>query len=192
LEETPAETDKEKRLSLYKGVARSLLLLGTTAFLAIMMFLLIGVIMGTPSPLVVVKSGSMRPVIEVGDILVITGVDYDAIRASPENGEVLVFKVWGYDTPIIHRAIAKTPAGIITKGDANRDPDPWPPITRDQILGKWTGIKIPYWTGLGYLALALKDERYYPISYLIIFTAILIDILFLFRDSFPKSKDTSP
>jgi len=174
-------------------MARSILTIAITVFVAIMIFLLIGMIMGTPSPLVVVKSGSMRPVIEVGDILVISGVDYDSIKASPDNGDIIIYNVWGYETPIIHRAIAKTPAGIITKGDANRDIDPWSPVTKDQIIGKWTGIKIPYWTGLGYLALALKDERYYPISYLIIFSVILIDVLFILRDGLLKSsKDTSP
>ncbi|MEM2003657.1 MAG: signal peptidase I [Nitrososphaerota archaeon] len=178
-------------MSIYKGIFKNLLLLGTTILLALMLFLLISMLLGTPSPLVVVKSGSMRPTIEVGDILVITGVDYDSIVASPDNGDVIVYKLWGYEAPIIHRAIAKTPAGIITKGDANRDPDPWSPIPPEQIIGKWTGIKIPYWTGLGYLALILKDERYYPISYLLILSVLLIDILFILRDSVVKSKNTS-
>ena len=106
MEKTASETDKEKRLTLYKEVTRSLLLLGAAILVAIMIFLLMGMVMGTSSPLVVVESGSMRPVIEVGDILVITGVNYDAIIAYTKNGDIIVYKVWGYEKPIIHRAIA--------------------------------------------------------------------------------------
>ncbi len=191
MEEDKRKNIEEKPVNIYQGIARNLLLIGITIYLALSLFLLLGIFLETPYPLVVVASGSMRPTIDVGDILVITGVDYEKIIASPENGDVIVYKIWGYDVPIIHRAIAKTEDGIITKGDANKDSDPWSPITKEQILGKWTGIKIPYWTGLGYLALVLKDERYYPISYLLIVLLILLDVLFLVRDGILKSRGNS-
>jgi signal peptidase I len=113
---------------------------------------------------VVVPTGSMRPVIEVGDILVIQGVRPEEIRADPLNGDVIVFWQPGsrhQDSPQSHRYGA--PYGVITKGDANAYPDFFSRrCPTSLVIGRWTGIKIPYWTGLGYLALILRGELYPP------------------------------
>ncbi|MEM4384527.1 MAG: S26 family signal peptidase, partial [Candidatus Caldarchaeum sp.] len=47
--------------------------------------------LGVTFPLLVVKSGSMRPVIEVGDIIIVLPVSPDDVRADPVNGDVIVF-----------------------------------------------------------------------------------------------------
>jgi signal peptidase I len=81
---------------------------------------------GITFPLLVVKSGSMRPLIEVGDIIIVTPVNPAEIRADPVTGDVIIFYRPGYkgmqNSIIVHRAIAATPTGYITKGDANNAP----------------------------------------------------------------------
>ncbi|MCS7137987.1 MAG: signal peptidase I, partial [Candidatus Caldarchaeum sp.] len=112
---------------------------------------------GITFPLLVVKSGSMRPVIEVGDIIIVLPVNPAEIRADPLNGDVIVFYRPGEkgfaNSIIVHRAVARQAGGIITKGDANSVADYWGPVPPDHILGRWTGLSIPSWTGIGFLSL---------------------------------------
>ncbi len=103
----------------------------------------------------IVGSGSMRPVIDVGDIVVVQHV-------SPE--ELKVGDIVQYYSPegytITHRIIEirEGPEGkiFITKGDANEMADA--PFTADRIVGKVVFV-IPK---LGYIPLAMRKlVRYY-------------------------------
>ncbi len=76
--------------------------------------------MGTTSPLVVVTSGSMRPTLEVGDLLVLQH------RASEDIvlGDIIVFRAsWYTEAPIVHRVIriqiVDSEYRYFTKGDNN-------------------------------------------------------------------------
>jgi signal peptidase I len=51
---------------------------------------------GITFPLLVVKSGSMRPLIEVGDIIIVTPVNPAEIWADPVTGDVIIFYRPGY------------------------------------------------------------------------------------------------
>ncbi len=154
--------------------------------LVILLFSLFHSIMGVTYPLLVVKSGSMKPLIEIGDIIIVTPVNPDDIKASPTDGDVIVFYRPGEygvkDAIIVHRAIEKTDQGFITKGDANPVKDLWGPVPYKNIIGRWTNIKIPYWTGLGYLSLFLRGEYYYPLGPLLIALLIVANIILFIRD----------
>ena len=94
-----------------------------------------------PRPLVVV-SGSMRPAIEVGDIIVATPVEVEDVRA----GDVIAFKTRSGVT--IHRVVRVVGKGdsryLVTKGDANPLNDreavlPNNLIGRTRIVVPWIG-----------------------------------------------------
>ncbi|MEM0382354.1 MAG: signal peptidase I [Nitrososphaerota archaeon] len=188
--EEPGAVKKEERLGRGRRLARSLVPIILAVGLALLGYFSLGVVMGTDTPLVVVPSGSMRPTISVGDILLIQGVKPEEIVADPVKGDVIVFWQPGGSVRIVHRAVGKTEYGVITKGDANAYPDFFSPVPYSLIVGKWTGVKIPAWTGLGYLALILRGELYAPLGQIIWAAIILINILLIAREIFfsPRSR----
>ena len=131
--------------------------------------------LGTEIPLAVVKSTSMVPTLNVGDIVVIVGVDPSTIRP----GDIIIYdkrvntrifsraplmpvEQMGYI--IIHRVIevyVDPSTGKVyfrTKGDNNFSADPWV-VPEEGVLGrvlmlnvngKLYLVKIPY---IGYLSL---------------------------------------
>ncbi|KAL1990924.1 hypothetical protein VTN49DRAFT_5927 [Thermomyces lanuginosus] len=86
----------------------------------------------SPSPIVVVLSGSMEPAFQRGDILFLWN---RAERA--EVGEIVVYNVKGKDIPIVHRVVRSYPEDsktaetgetttsqkLLTKGDNNNADD---------------------------------------------------------------------
>ncbi|MDJ0273573.1 MAG: signal peptidase I [Aigarchaeota archaeon] len=147
--------------------------------------------LGVTFPLLVVKSGSMRPVIEVGDIIIVLPVSPDDVRADPVNGDVIVFYRPGEKgvpgSIIVHRAVARVSGGFITKGDANAVADYWGPVPFDHLLGKWTGLSIPAWTGIGYISLFLRGEILYPAGPILVLLLIAVNIVLIVKD-FTRSK----
>jgi signal peptidase len=97
--------------------------------------------------LYVVHTGSMTPTLRPGDLV----VDGPAGAVAP--GEVITFRHSDLTTDVVtHRVTAVTPAGITTKGDANRTPDAWT-IRPDQVRGRVVGTL----HGLGFLAVYLQQ-----------------------------------
>jgi len=97
---------------------------------------------GVDSPFTVVTSGSMRPTLEVGDLLIVVGADpYDL-----KVGDIIVFRVPWSSSLIVHRIIRidMSVNGPIfyTKGDNNALPDPGFRTPKD-IYGKVV-LRIPY------------------------------------------------
>ncbi|MEM0204970.1 MAG: signal peptidase I [Nitrososphaerota archaeon] len=141
---------------------------------------------GSSFPFLVVKSGSMEPVIHVGDIIITIPVQPSEIKADPKDGDVIVFFKPPYCDDlrylIVHRAIGVTEEGFITKGDANSMSDPWSPVPPSCIVGKWTGMKIPYWTGLGYLSLFVKGEIFPPYGRITLVLLIIVNVLLIFLE----------
>jgi signal peptidase len=132
---------------------------------------------GNVTPLLVVKSGSMEPTLKVGDVIVIE-------PAAPQDiniGDVIVFWNPWYGNLVVHRVVHKTDEGVYTRGDANAGTDPWSPVPYKNIVGKWTGFKIPYWTGIGYLSLFLSGEIYPPYGLLLLVGLIIINLFFALR-----------
>jgi signal peptidase len=71
-----------------------------------MMWKGLSVVADSPSPIVVVLSGSMEPAFQRGDILLLW-------NRSPEIdiGEVVVYNVKGKDIPIVHRVLRRYGGG---------------------------------------------------------------------------------
>lgn len=67
---------------------------------AFMLWKTLSVISNSPSPIVVVLSGSMEPAFQRGDLLFLWNRDKTA-----EVGEIVVYSVKGKDIPIVHRVV---------------------------------------------------------------------------------------
>jgi signal peptidase I len=67
---------------------------------AFMLWKTLSIISNSPSPIVVVLSGSMEPAFQRGDLLFLWNRDQTA-----EVGEIVVYNVRGKDIPIVHRVV---------------------------------------------------------------------------------------
>ena len=67
---------------------------------AFMMWKGLSIVADSPSPIVVVLSGSMEPAFQRGDLLFLWNRGYPTAV-----GDVVVYKVKGKDIPIVHRVI---------------------------------------------------------------------------------------
>jgi signal peptidase len=90
----------------------------------------------------IVRSGSMAPAIETGDVVIVE-------RATPaeiETGDVITFVPDGQPPPTTHRVVSKTEADGVTrfttKGDANDQPDA-EPVVENELVGEVT-LVLPY------------------------------------------------
>ncbi|KAF7845674.1 hypothetical protein BT93_L1301 [Corymbia citriodora subsp. variegata] len=91
---------------------------------AFMMWKTLSVIADSPSPIVVVLSGSMEPAFQRGDLLFLWNRDKAA-----QVGEIVVYNVKGKDIPIVHRVVRRVEVvdkktgsrdmRLLTKGDNN-------------------------------------------------------------------------
>ena len=101
--------------------------------------------------LYLVRSGSMRPAINTGD-LIITGP-----MNGPVNGEVKPGTIVTYvykKKLITHRVQSIDGKTLVTKGDATEDPDPWP-VTVSDVRGVYL-FRIPF---VGYLTNFVQSKR---------------------------------
>ncbi|MGQ9461412.1 MAG: signal peptidase I, partial [Candidatus Bathyarchaeaceae archaeon] len=115
----------------------------------------------TEHPLLAVASGSMRPTLEVGDLILIRGVHnacqiYAAPKDANPPGDIIVFHRPGDPKGelIVHRAVRRingTDGSCIlkTQGDAVGFEDGWQ-VTDSDLVGVYTGAKVPL---LGHIAL---------------------------------------
>ncbi|KAF2843423.1 signal peptidase complex catalytic subunit sec11 [Patellaria atrata CBS 101060] len=90
---------------------------------AFMLWKGLSVVTNSPSPIVVVLSGSMEPAFQRGDLLFLWNRGMDT-----QIGEIVVYNVKGKDIPIVHRVVRRfgggsTPLQILTKGDNNAADD---------------------------------------------------------------------
>lgn len=98
----------------------------------------------------VVHTGSMSPTYRPGSLV----IDRPA-SGHYHRGEVITFRhEQGSDDLVTHRIVGVTPAGIHTKGDANRTPDVWT-IPTDQVQGSVLA-GLPF---MGYLMVYLQQPR---------------------------------
>ncbi len=132
----------------------------------------INIIFGTPNPFYVVASGSMIPVLQVYDVLVVQGHEpFENI----EVGDIIVFnRPSDHNRVIVHRVVSiieDDPRTIRTQGDANSASIPGTdyPITVDEYIGKVEHV-IPQ---VGYATQVIKP----PVNYIII--AVVIGIMIL-------------
>ena len=139
---------------------------------------------GTDNPFYVVSSGSMVPVLEVYDVLVVDGkISFEEV----EIGDIIVFnRPSGHDRVIVHRVAAiidEDPFTIRTKGDANPASIPVTdfPITEEEYIGSVWHV-IP---DVGYITRIMQP----PVNYIII--AIIIGIM-IFKQISKGKKEKEP
>jgi len=70
----------------------------------------LSVLTDSPSPIVVVLSGSMEPAFQRGDLLFLWNRN---LLAETDVGEVVVYNVAGKDIPIVHRVVRKFGSGYV-------------------------------------------------------------------------------
>lgn len=95
---------KEKWKELTEGPAGWIIYLLLGVVLALALNKGLGLALSTRYPVVTVKSGSMVPTLNVGDIVFVYG------RGEYRPGDIAVFDGWR-KAPIIHRIVAKTEKG---------------------------------------------------------------------------------
>jgi len=145
-------------------------------------------ILKTNYPLAVVESESMVPTLNIGDIIVIQGVDADDIHAASKTanppGDIIVFyQPWGgvrrvywfFTEPvlIVHRAVGRTPNGVFTtQGDNNWGPDPWT-VKEENIVGRVV-FRIPL---LGHISLFMQSDWGIPTVICLMVALLVIEYL---------------
>ena len=153
--------------SIPKGVVKDIIIVAVGV---LVIWIGLQVAFGTQNPFYVVASGSMIPVLEVYDVLIVSGHEpFEDI----EVGDIIVFnRPSDHNRVIVHRVASimeEDPKTIRTQGDANPASIPGTdfPITEEEYIGK-VAYTIPQ---VGYVTQLLKP----PINYVII--AIVIGIM---------------
>lgn len=155
--------------SIPKGVIKDIIIVGV-GVLAIWIGLQVA--FGTQNPFYVVASGSMIPVLQVYDVLIVQGHEpFEDIKI----GDIIVFnRPSDHNRVIVHRVASildDDPKTIRTKGDANPASIPGTdfPITEDEYIGKVAYV-LPQ---VGYVTQLLRP----PINYIIIIIVIGIMVV---------------
>jgi signal peptidase I len=117
--------------------------------------------------LYVVRSESMVPTINMGDII-ITGPVKDTLEA----GQIITYE--RNDALITHRVKSVNETTLVTQGDAVEDPDPWIVKTSD-VRGTYL-FKIPY---VGYVTRFIQTKVGWIISIII---PALVLVIWLAKD----------
>lgn len=126
----------------------------------------------TESPFYVVSSGSMVPTLNVNDVLIVKGGNFD----DTQVGDIIVFyRPNIHDKIIVHRVIEINEVNgvrvVTTKGDANPSVIPGTdyPITEDDYIGKVIFV-VPK---LGYVTNLIPP----PVNYIIV--AVILVLIFM-------------
>jgi signal peptidase len=162
-----------------KGVIKDIIIVGVGV---LVIWIGLQAAFGTQNPFYVVASGSMIPVLEVYDVLVVQGHEpFEDV----EKGDIIVFnRPSDHDRVIVHRVVSvidDDPKTLRTKGDANPASIPGTdfPITEEEYIGKVV-YTLPQ---VGYVTQLLKP----PINYVII--AIVIGVMVV-KQITKKKKET--
>ena len=165
--------------SFSKSIVKDIVIVGIGVLLV---WVGLQIAFGTQNPFYVVASGSMIPVLEVYDVLIVQGnIPFEDIQL----GDIIVFdRPSDHNRVIVHRVItilSDEPKTIKTKGDANPASIPGTdfPITEDEYIGKVVYV-LPQ---VGYVTQILKP----PVNYIII--AIVIGIM-IFKQMSKQKKES--
>ncbi len=172
--------------SIPKGVVKDIIIVVVGVLI---IWVGLQVAFGTPNPFYVVASGSMVPVLEIHDVLIVQG---HVSFADVQPGDIIVFnRPSDHNRVIVHRVesiLADEPKTIRTKGDANPASIPGTdfPITEEEYIGK-----VVYTISqVGYITQLLQP----PINYVIVVLVLGVMILkhFLKKKNAKKSPSTDP
>lgn len=154
---------------------------------------LVKLILRTNYPLVVVTSESMLPGIEIGDLLVVKGMDPADIEAGDHTnmtGDIIIYETEGIwpssiPQPVVHRVVdsylndTDGKYYFITQGDNNFDTDPPGspsfeiPVPEDHVLGVVL-FKIPK---IGKVKMFLDDSGLTWVLIVILSILLVISII---------------
>ena len=164
-----------------KGVIKDILIVVVGVLI---IWLGLQIAFGTQNPFYVVASGSMIPVLEVYDVIIIQGhVPFEEV----EIGNIIVFnRPSDHDRVIVHRVVSiidDNPKTIRTQGDANNASIPGTdfPITEEEYIGK-VEYTLPQ---VGYVTQLLKP----PTNYIII--VIVVGVMIVKQMMQKKKKDVT-
>ncbi|OJI87363.1 hypothetical protein ASPTUDRAFT_115533 [Aspergillus tubingensis CBS 134.48] len=142
-----------------RQTAIQLLNFGLVLSTAFMMWKGLSVLTNSPSPIVVVLSGSMEPAFQRGDLLFLRNT-----QPTLNVGEIVVYQVKDKDIPIVHRVVRQfgegSEAKLLTKGDNNIADDTelyargQDYLDRDDVMGSVFGY-IPF---VGYVTILLSEH----------------------------------
>ena len=137
------------------------------------------VIMGTPSPLVVVTSDSMSDTLERGHLLVLQSRAADDIHV----GDIIVYNAdWHTEAPVVHRVIqidyVDGEYRYYTKGDNNPQPDPYYRLYEDIV-----GVVVYAIPWIGNITLFLQQPGVLPV------VALFLIILIIAPEFLSKEED---
>jgi signal peptidase len=148
--------------------------------------------LGTEYPALAVASTSMVPTLNVGDLIIVQGVNPEQINAKPLTGDIVVFRDKNNpENLIVHRAVNASKINgdyeFITEGDAVGSHDQFSPWNSSMLIGKVVG-RIPW---IGNLALLMHSEQniYLFVIILIILIAILVIFPFETEEGEKKNKE---
>lgn len=112
----------------------------------------------------VVRSGSMEPAYEVGDVVFVERVDPETVQV----GDVVTFRT--RSVLVTHRVVeVRDGPAFVVKGDANHHPDPVP-VGADALVGVVVG-EMPHY---GKLALFAKSRLGAVLLFVVPGVAILV------------------
>ncbi|MFC1965322.1 signal peptidase I [Chloroflexota bacterium] len=123
-----------------------------------------------------VRSESMKPYLNVGDILV-TGPPDGSLTGPVKPGMVITYKY--NKTLLTHRVVTIDGDSIMTKGDALEEPDPQLIQTSD-VIGSYL-FKVPY---IGYLSSFMRTKQGWFLA--IILPSMLL-VIWIIKDIIKES-----
>ena len=127
-----------------------------------------------------VRSGSMVPAIKMGDVI----ITRPAGEANIQPGRIVMYQ---HDVEIItHRVLSIDGNTLITKGDANEEPDPWKtPLSN--VKGAYL-FKLPY---IGFAMNFVQTKLGWFLA-IIIPTAAILGLLIkdILKEAFRDEKET--
>jgi len=126
--------------SLYKKLLAAFLAVLIAVAASLTLYKVLSLVQGTELPLSVVATGSMRPTLNRGDLIVVRGVSGEDVKVR----DIIAFKIPSEREPIVHRVVSKFRKDgkyyFVTKGDNNPSIDWFSPIPEDYLLGKVTMV----------------------------------------------------
>jgi signal peptidase len=125
--------------------------------------------------LCLVRSESMKPAINMGDI-VITGPRGGLLTGEVKPGTIVTYQRG--DELVTHRVLSVNGDALVTKGDAVEDPDPWP-VSLAEVRGVYL-LRIPY---IGYVSDFVQTKLGWCLLIILPATAL---VALLVRDIFKE------
>ena len=163
-----------------------------TVVIAFAFFFGLQMVLKSQYPILAVASTSMLPTLNVGDDIIVLGVNPDEIKAENIVGDIIVFPRPGNrEELIVHRAVGKNLENdgewyFTTKGDKNTGNDPWK-IPGNEIVGKVIA-RIPY---LGNTSLFTHTQQGTTVIMIICFFLILLILIDFIIPSEKEEKDNA-